>query len=100
MTTKEFIKLPHLKTNMNLLSIRNAPCHDDLSQLRLGFFRIETMKPLSEETQIPDEPACSEELKAKKLIIEKRQKIILSELGKTVSELKNGLYRLDKSSED
>ncbi len=42
----------------------------------------------------------SEELKAKKLVIEKRQKKMLSELGKTVSELKNGLYQLDRMPED
>ena len=42
----------------------------------------------------------SEELNAKKLVIEKRQKKMLSELGKTVSELKNGLYQLDRMPED
>jgi len=36
----------------------------------------------------------------KKLAIEKRQKRVLSELGKTVSELKNGLYKLDRLPED
>lgn len=47
-----------------------------------------------------EEMACSEELKAKKKAIEKRQGKVLSELGKTLSELKNGLYRLDKLPED
>ena len=47
-----------------------------------------------------DELICSEELRAKKRSIEKRQQKILSELAKTVSELKNGLYRLDKLPED
>ena len=32
------ICLPYLTCMMNMLSIRNAPCHDDLSQPRLGFF--------------------------------------------------------------
>ena len=58
------------------------------------------MKPLNEKTQALDEIICSEELKAKKLIIEKKQKMMLSELGKTISELKNGVYRLEKPSED
>jgi len=42
----------------------------------------------------------NKELKAKKLVIEKRQNKMLSELGKTVSELKNGLYQLDRMPED
>ncbi len=43
---------------------------------------------------------CSEELKAKKLVIEKRQKRTLSELGKTLAELKNGLYKVERLPED
>jgi hypothetical protein len=47
-----------------------------------------------------DELVCTEKLKTKNQAIEKRPVKMLSELGKTVSELKNGLYRLDKLPED
>lgn len=43
---------------------------------------------------------CSEELQAKKQIILGRQKKMLSELGKTVAKLKNGLYPLERLPED
>jgi len=47
-----------------------------------------------------NKPQDASDFTEKKLAIEKRQKRVLSELGKTVSELKNGLYKLDRLPED
>lgn len=58
------------------------------------------MKPPKDNNLDAAEFECSEEFKAKKLLIEKRQSRILSELGKTVAELKNGVYKLDRLPED
>jgi len=58
------------------------------------------MKLPKQNTLQSTEFECSKEFKAKKLVIEQRQKKMLSELGKTVSELKNGLYQLDRMPED
>jgi hypothetical protein len=58
------------------------------------------MKLPKENSLESTEFECSKEFKAKKLVIEKRQNRILSELGKTVSELKNGVYQLDRMPED
>jgi len=64
------------------------------------FFGIIFMNLPKDKILESEEIICSEELEAKKRAIEIRQKKILSELGKTVSELKNGLYRIDKPPED
>lgn len=64
------------------------------------FFGITFMNLPKDKKLESSEIICSEELKAKKRVIEKRQEKTLSELGKTVAELKNGLYRLDKPPED
>ena len=64
------------------------------------FFWITTMKPLEDLKVDTDKDICSEKSKAKKLVIEAYKEKKLSNLGKTVSELKNGVYRLDRLPED
>lgn len=58
------------------------------------------MKPPKEKELNDPDFECSEEFKVKKLLIEKRQRMMLLEMGKTISELKNGVYKLDRMPED
>ena len=59
-----------------------------------------SMKLTKDDQAASPEFECSEELKAKKLVIEKKQRRMLSELGKTVAELKNGVYQMEHLPED
>jgi len=58
------------------------------------------MKLIKDDQLASPEFECSEELKAKKLVISKKQKRTLSELGKTLAELKNGVYQIERHPED
>lgn len=58
------------------------------------------MKAKIEDKSDRPELECSEELQAKKQAIQNRQKRVLSDLSKTVNELKNGLYQLERLPED
>jgi|APCry1669192647_1035423.scaffolds.fasta_scaffold05852_3 hypothetical protein len=58
------------------------------------------MKSINEHSQDPSSFDCSEGLKEKKLIIVQRQSRVLSELGKTVAELKSELNRVERLPED
>jgi len=58
------------------------------------------MKAKIEDKSDGAELECSEELQAKKQVIQARQKRVLSDLSKTVDELKNGLYQLKRQPED
>ncbi len=64
------------------------------------FFGYTSMEPKTDDHQLEIEPTCNEELKAKKQMLDKRQKKVLSELGKTLSELKNGVYQIERLPED
>jgi hypothetical protein len=58
------------------------------------------MKLTKDDQSTSPEFKCSEELKAKKLVIEKKQRRMLSEVGKTLAELKNGVYQIERLPED
>ena len=58
------------------------------------------MKLTKDDQPASPEFECIEALKAKKLVIEKKQRRMLSELGKTVAELKNGVYKMEHLPED
>jgi hypothetical protein len=58
------------------------------------------MKLTNDDQPASPEFECSEELKAKKLVIEKKQRRMLSEVGKTLAELKNGVYQIERLPED
>ena len=58
------------------------------------------MKPLEDVKVDADKVIRREKNKVKKLVIEVNKEKKLSDLGKTVSELKNGVYRLDRLPED
>ena len=64
------------------------------------FFWTITMKPLEDVKVDADKVIRREKNKVKKLVIEVNKEKKLSDLGKTVSELKNGVYRLDRLPED
>ena len=68
---------------------------------KAGIFLGSTSMKLTKDYQpASSELECNEQLKAKKLVIEKKQRRMLYELGKTVAELKNGVYQIERSSED
>jgi hypothetical protein len=58
------------------------------------------MKLTKDDQSTSPEFECSEELKAKKLVIEKKQRRMLSEVGKTLAELKSGVYQIERLPED
>jgi len=68
---------------------------------KAGIFLGSTSMKLTKDDQLASSQLeCNEELKAKKLVIEKKQNRMLSELGKTVAELKNGVYKIERLPED
>jgi hypothetical protein len=58
------------------------------------------MKLTKDDQSTSPEFECNEELKAKKLVIEKKQRRMLSEVGKALAELKNGVYQIERLPED
>ena len=58
------------------------------------------MKPTKDNELDTAQFECAEDFKSKKMAIEKRQNKTLSELGKTVAELKKDASRLNRLPED
>jgi hypothetical protein len=64
------------------------------------FFRPALMKMNNNDPKTLVEPECRPNPIPKKRVIEDRQSKARSNLGKTLAELKNGLYRQERMPED